>query len=191
MGIQDRDWYIEAQRQREARERRQAVTRFVARTPGASIFRMILVWVALMTALYAGYSHFFKVKPVTVTANGEIRVTRSQDGHHYLSGVINGQSIRFLIDTGATYTSVSEVFAQKALLEGGNRATSQTANGPIPIRLVRDVNIKIGDIDVSGLTVSVGLRGLQDDLGLLGQNFLSQFDAITQGNVLILKPRER
>jgi aspartyl protease family protein len=145
----------------------------------------------LMTALYAGYSHFFKVKPVTVTANGEIRVTRSQDGHHYLSGVINGQSIRFLIDTGATYTSVSEVFAQKALLEGGNRATSQTANGPIPIRLVRDVNIKIGDIDVSGLTVSVGLRGLQDDLGLLGQNFLSQFDAITQGNVLILKPRER
>jgi aspartyl protease family protein len=138
-----------------------------------------------------GMNHFMKPKAAVVTATGDLRIKRALDGHFHVPGTINGQPILFLVDTGATHVSVSEAFAQSANLQGGELGQSHTANGVISVRNVRDTTVAIGHASVSGLTVSVGLRGEKSDQGLLGQNFLSKFDVSMNNQEMILKPRSR
>ena len=185
--MEDRDWYRDTQRQRNNGERS------MSSTVRIGAFWILIVWVGLGAALYAGFSHFedqrkARLAPYT-TEQGEIVITRSKDGHFRLPGTVNGRPVDFLVDTGASLVTVNARFAQQAGLEGGKGVTFNTANGPMAGRVLRDVPVTAGSLAVGGTDVGVGLETGQDSVALLGQSFLSRFDIELKANQMVLRLR--
>ena len=58
-----------------------------------------------------------------------IVLERNRQGHYLFNGEINGKSVTFLVDTGATTTSIPAHMANRLGLSKGQRFTVQTANG--------------------------------------------------------------
>lgn len=63
----------------------------------------------------------------------------------------------------------------------------RTANGDLPGRVVGNVQVGVGPVQVNGLRVGVGLVGGNSDKALLGQNFLSRFDITLSGDEMVLR----
>jgi aspartyl protease family protein len=114
-----------------------------------------------------------------------IEIPAARDGHYYLEGSVNGVPLRFMIDTGATYVSVSEAFARKANLPEGIVGYFSTANGNVEGRIVKDQVIEAEGFRATGLSVAVTPLGGKK--GLLGQNFLKQFEVSQSGGVMRLR----
>jgi len=115
----------------------------------------------------------------------EISIPVSRDGHYYLGGTVNGAPLTFMIDTGATYVSVSEKFARSANLPQGITGFFSTANGTVEGRIVKDQVVEAEGFKVSGLSVAVTPLGAKK--GLLGQNFLRRFEVSQSAEVLRLR----
>jgi aspartyl protease family protein len=153
-----------------------------------------LAWAALWAViLAAGYwisSRLLAPPPVTHSvASGadEIVVAADRNGHFYLDGSINGAPLRFMVDTGATYVSVSEAFARGAGLPRGVTGYFNTANGSVQGEVVKGQSVRAGPYELLGLSVAVMPAGGVE--GLLGQNFLRRFDVSQSGGELRLRPR--
>lgn len=201
MGIENRDWYRKAQREREKQrqvdETRAKFSTFshqhldgkpVSATQ-TGLIPMMIFWCAVMGLLYLLMTHYLKPKQAQVLSNGDLVIQRSTDGHFYTLGTINGQEAKFMVDTGASLVSVSEPFAQRASLPDGRPATFNTANGSQTGRIVDGVGIAIGPVSVSDVRVGVGLRMGDDNAALLGQSFLSKFDITMSQNQMVLRAR--
>lgn len=150
---------------------------------------IVVFWMVVMGGLYLAMTHYLKPKSITVSATGNLIIPRDRDGHFYAVGAINGQPITFLVDTGASLVTVSEVFAKSAGLGRGVPTVFQTANGTLNGRIVNDVTVTLGPLSVSGLRVGVGLVGEVQDKALLGQGFLARFDITLSKDQMILKAR--
>ncbi len=183
MGMQDRDWYRDAQKERE--KLHSAVSRGNKWAP----LGIVVFWLTIMAGLYFGFKQYEKPK-MTISANGDLVIKRAIDGHFYVAGHVNGKPVKFLVDTGASLVGVSKQFAQTNGLIGGEPTTFNTANGQLLGRIVANVPIKVGPISVSGIRVGVGLEGNEVNDALLGQNFLSKFDVVLRENQMILRPRK-
>jgi aspartyl protease family protein len=114
-----------------------------------------------------------------------IEIPAARDGHYYLEGAVNGVPLRFMIDTGATYVSVSGKFAAKAGLPEGVKGYFSTANGTVEGRIVKGQVVEAEGFKVSGLSVAVTPLGSKQ--GLLGQNFLKRFEVSQSQGVLTLR----
>lgn len=198
MGVQDRDWYRDAQIERERRhqiaETRSKFSRKHLGTKPASatwsgLIPMLVFWFVVMGLVYGLMTRYLKPKQAQVMSNGDLVISRSQDGHFYTTGKINGREAKFLIDTGATLVGVSEQFAQKAFIQGGVPTTFKTANGNNPGRIVEGLSVSIGPVSVTNVKVGVGLRMDDEDQALLGQSFLSRFDITMNKDQLTLRSR--
>ena len=201
MGQDDRDWYHHTQREREKQNQIDATRAKFAKysrqqlgTKSASpiktgLIPMLVFWCAVMGVLYVGMTHYLKPKQSQVLANGDVVIERGRDGHFYTVGTVNGQMVRFLVDTGASLVTVSEAMARKASLQAGESTTFQTANGSMRGRTVPSVSVAVGPLTVSNIKVGVGLDGGGDFDALLGQSFLSKFDITMTQSQLVLRPR--
>lgn len=201
MGVQDRDWYIDAQREREKQgqldKTRGKFSTFSRKHFSAKphqprqigLIPMLIFWCAVMGLLYFLMNHYIKPKQVKVLTNGTLVIERARDNHFYIDGHVNGQKVRFMVDTGASMVTVSENLAQKANINGGRTTTFNTANGPLQGRIVDGVGIALGPVRVSNVRVGVGLYGFDVDEALLGQSILSKFDISIQKNQMFLRPR--
>ena len=60
-------------------------------------------------------------------------------GHFFTTGTINGKAVRFLVDTGATNVGIGQAEAERLGIDyrSGPRGFSSTANGAVPVYLVR------------------------------------------------------
>jgi aspartyl protease family protein len=201
MGVQDRDWYRDAQVERE-RRRQIAETRskfsMLSRkhlgakptsTTWSGLIPMMVFWFVVMGLLYGLMTGYLKPKQAQVMSNGDLVINRSQDGHFHMTGNINGIEAKFLIDTGATFVTVSEQFARKALITGGVPTTFKSANGDHPGRIVDGLAVSIGPVRVTNVKVGVGLLMDDEDQALLGQSFLSKFDITMNKNQMTLRSR--
>lgn len=150
---------------------------------------IILFWSLIMAGLYFTMKLVIEPRDPTVTASGDLKITRARDGHFYAPGLVNGKPVLFLIDTGASMVVVSQAFAVDAGITGGIATTFSTANGPIPGRIVHNIPVSLGSTTVSGVTVGVGLKLAQSNQALLGQSFLSKFNITLGKDELILHKR--
>jgi aspartyl protease family protein len=105
------------------------------------------------------------------TAN-EVRVAAREDGHFYVRASVNGESVLFLVDTGATDIVLTQATAARLgfddLVYDG---VAQTANGEVRIAGVRLDRIEVGPIVLDGVRASVNSGAL--DANLLGMRFLN------------------
>ncbi len=150
---------------------------------------IVAFWTVIMGVLYVLMTHYLKPKPVTITAQGELVIPKSRDGHFYAAGTVNGRNVMFMVDTGASTVTISEKFARNAGVADGLPTTFHTANGDVQGRTVADVPVSLGPIKVSGVRVGVGLLGGDEDDALLGQSFLSKFDITMSKEQMTLRPR--
>ena len=123
-----------------------------------------------------------KVKPSYPTLRKQMVVTIpvNQDGHYFLKGTINGVSVNFLVDTGASSVAISEELALRANVRGGKVIQFKTASGVENARLVDGVDVIAGPLSVPGGVAVIVSRGLGDNV-LLGQRFLQSF-VLTMGS---------
>jgi len=123
-------------------------------------------------------------------AAGTSTVTLSADarGQFVTSGTVNGRPVNFLVDTGATLTTLSRAEATRIGLDysGSRPATAQTPNG-----VVHGWRVSLGSVRVGNVTVhDVDAIVIDNDtlpVGLLGMSFLGRFDMQRQGSTLVLR----
>lgn len=118
--------------------------------------------------------------PSAVTApyldkNNWYVVPRAADGHYWIPAFINGFPVTFLIDTGATKTSVGARIAKNAGIRAGVSAQIGTANG-VGNAMQSDGNyLQVGAFTLSNVPVLVSLNQANADMALLGMDVLRHF----------------
>lgn len=111
------------------------------------------------------------------------------NGHFVTLGTINGASVRFVVDTGATMVSMGVDDARRAGVNylKGTRGYSQTANGVVAVYRVKLDSVKVGGITLNNVDGVVHEGALP--VVLLGMSFLGQLDMRHEGDSLTLKRR--
>lgn len=197
MGMQDRDWWREAQKARARKDNNAGDPGSISGQPSIGLskglkwapFGIVVFWMAVMGVLYVAMNHYLQPKPLVISAFGDLIIPRARDGHFYAAGSVNGKPANFLVDTGASLVTVSEQFAREAGIASGEAAVFTTANGDMPGRIVKDVPVGLGPLDVSGVRVAVGLVGHEVGDALLGQSFLSKFEILLQKDQMTLRKK--
>jgi aspartyl protease family protein len=171
----------------------------VRKVPIGQTAKMALAWIAIFAVMFVGFAlrDDFRAlgqrvlnadNSVVVTAS-EMRIRKNGDGHFYADAKLNGKNVRFLVDSGATVTTVSEGTARDAGLERNGLAPVivETANGMARAWRSRAATLQVGEIDRGDFPVHImENRGGMD---LLGMNFLSTLSAWrVEGEWLILQP---
>ncbi len=119
--------------------------------------------------------------------SGQVRLTTDARGHFFTTGTINGMSVRFLVDTGATSIALSTDEARRLGINylAGVRAQGSTAGGPVPIYRVKLDNVRVGDITLNNVDAAV-LEGAGLKVALLGMSFLNRTAMQRDGDTLTL-----
>lgn len=167
------------------------------RLPIAKVAKMILAWVAIFAVafgLFAFRSEFASLGQrlraeatgEPIVAGEEVRIPIAEDGHFWAHGTVNGRPTSFLVDSGASVTTLSRRSAEAA----GIVATAQTdvvstANGAIPVARGTAERLQVGAIERAGLRIFINDH---DQTNILGMNFLSSLSSWrVEGNYLVLR----
>jgi aspartyl protease family protein len=116
----------------------------------------------------------------------EIVLERNRSGHYLFNGLINDKTVTFLVDTGATTTSIPESLADDLGLLKGLKFGVQTANGNSYAYATVIDSLKLGDIEFEQVRASIN-PGFQGQKILLGMNILKQMELVQRENILILR----
>lgn len=168
-----------------------------------SAIGMVLGWIAIFAVALVLFSYrheFIEVASrVKTEVSGEsdqraegqsLHIRMAPDGHYWVEGEINGMPAKFLIDSGATITAVSENVARDAGLNIdsiGPGMMMQTANGMIEARRSSIAGLTIGPITTSDLNIIVSDRF--EGVNVLGMNFLSRLKSWrVENGEMVLEP---
>ena len=167
------------------------------REPAAKLLTMALAWVVIFAAGFVlftfrddfGYlAERLKAEAIGTPVNQgrETRIPMAIDGHFWVHATVNGQDVRFLVDSGATMTTIDRATAMKAGVPISPKADEfvRTGNGIIRVSSGRADEIAVGNI----VRQNVGLQVADnDDLNVLGMNYLSSLSRWgVEGRWLIL-----
>ena len=122
-----------------------------------------------------------------IQAGEELRIPMAEDGHFWVEASVNGHDAPFLVDSGASITTISRATANAAGIETGMRvALVETANGTVPMRKAHAESFAVGHIQRGDFGIQVNDH---DDANVLGMNFLSSLGSWrVEGNYLVLRP---
>ena len=116
----------------------------------------------------------------------EVVLQRNRLGHYVTSGEINGQSVTFLLDTGATGVAIPEALANRLGLQRGRAYQTQTANGMAISYATTLDEVAVADIRLPHVRAGI-VPGLQTDEVLLGMSFLKHLEFTQRGDSLTLR----
>lgn len=107
-------------------------------------------------------------------ANNSLVYPTNQQGHVILDTVVNGASVRMLVDTGASLVTLTREDARAAGIvpsEAAYTHRASTANGAVRIAPVTLREIRIGQLSIYNVPAAV-LEHL--NISLLGMSFLTR-----------------
>ncbi len=164
----------------------------VYRTRVGDVLTSAAVWLGLGLVLVTGYSYRGELQTVVqrvgvdllpagtiVSEGGDVKVRRSANGHYGLTALVGDRPIEFMIDTGATHTTLNH---ETAALMGFDIADLDftvpvnTANGMTFAAPASIDRLDVGPIRVEELRVLVARPGALS-ANLLGLNFLDQLSS--------------
>ena len=119
----------------------------------------------------------------------QIVLSAESGGHFFSSGTINGKTVRFLVDTGATNVSMSAEDADRIGLDykNGQRGMTRTANGVVPVYRTNLTSVGVGDVVVYNVDATI-VPG-QMAFVLLGNSFLTRFQMRRDNDKMTLELR--
>ena len=120
----------------------------------------------------------------------ELRVVPDAQGGYLVRGLINGHSVPFIVDTGATLITLSAAEAARLNLPttGSAEVPVETASGRVSGQRVMLDRVQLGALELDRVEAVV-LPGDRPATALLGMSFLGRVDMRNEGSVLVLKTR--
>lgn len=161
-------------------------TSFLVRNRGNNM-RHAFYWILIFVVIGVGYSckelvgntkdRFLShlLPGYAVVVNNEIRVQKADDGHFYLFVALNGKSVKFLIDTGATSVVLSRSYATTLGLDPNTlkfNTMMRTANG-----MTRNAPVFLETFEVAGFVLHdfpAYISEVEMDGCMLGMSFLKR-----------------
>jgi aspartyl protease family protein len=189
MGLQDRDYYRE-------RYRNSSLSNAHGKSSGLKY-----LWLPALTlgALWYGSDAILEriktgkpINPVEIIAErkssdlitGGIVLKADRQGHFRGTVLVNNVPMPFLIDTGATTTTIPKNMAIRAGLPFGRQVHSNTAGGQVTHHLTQINSFKIGNVTMRYLDAQI--NPYLDEV-LIGMNTLKYFRMTQNGNTLTLE----
>lgn len=167
------------------------------RIPLGKAARMVLAWVAIFAVVFvlfafrgdfASFGARLRAEATgaPIVAGQSVTIPMADDGHFWVVAKLNGEDVRFMVDSGASVTTVSRSAAQTAgIAIGRERGIVSTANGDTTVTLATADRLSVGPIEKTDFPVDISDR---DDMNLLGMNFLSSLRGWrVEGHDLILQ----
>jgi aspartyl protease family protein len=116
----------------------------------------------------------------------QVTLAAGPGGHFVADGAVNGNPVRFLVDTGATSIALPARDADRLGIDfrKGQRGISQTANGPVTVYRVNLDSVRLGDVELRSVDAIVIEQGL--DIALLGMSFLNRVEMKRDGHTMTL-----
>jgi len=150
-------------------------------------FKFIAIAALIITGLvvFAGYDFVYQTPDSKINASGQttLSLRQGQGGHYMAAGKINGEPVKFLVDTGATDVAIPMSVAKKIGLPIGLAFRTKTANGYGTGYETRIKTIALGDIELTDVSASVS-EGLTGEEILLGMSFLRKTKVETENGVM-------
>ena len=168
------------------------------REPLANLLKMALMWVTIFGAGFILFTFRdnlgFVAQRLKAEALGTpvvegktVRIPMAIDGHFWVDATINGVPAKFLVDSGATVTTIGRGLATSAGLadDQGRDQLVRTGNGIVKVSAARARTIDVGSIVRRDQRVYVADN---DDLNVVGMSFLSSLKRWgVEGRWLILE----
>ena len=153
------------------------------REPAAKLATMAIAWVVIFGAGFVLFTFRDNLEWVAqrlkaeaigtpVEQGLETRIPMAIDGHFWVNAQLNGKDVKFLVDSGATMTTIDRDTAKAAEVAVSPRRDEfvRTGNGIIRVSSGRARELTVGSI----IRRDVGLQVADnDDLNVLGMNYLS------------------
>lgn len=178
----------------------------ISRTlPIGQTLKMALGWIGIFALIFLLVSFRPEMKTIWQRVTGELGLAgapaisgepmtlrKSEDGHFWVTADVNGRPMRFMVDSGATFTAISTEAAQAAGIEPsglGLKTVIETANGMVEADRATVKDLRVGSLSMRDhdVLISDGLG----DTNLLGMNFLSELESWrVEGSSMILVPRQ-
>lgn len=110
-------------------------------------------------------------------------------GHFMTQGAINGRSVNFMLDTGATSVALSLADAQRIGLDyaKGQPVQINTANGVTGGWRVKLSSVRVGDVEVYDVDAVVSQQPMP--FVLLGNSFIGRFSMRRDADQMVLEKR--
>lgn len=122
-------------------------------------------------------------------ATRQVVIRKSAGDQYLVHGSINGQSVQFLVDTGATTVAMNEAEARRLGLQyriDGQEGQVVTASGIAKSWRVTLDSVKVGEIEVPNVSAVVVQGGYPVQV-LLGMTYLNHVKLQEQNSVLMLE----
>lgn len=174
----------------------------VRRMPIGQGLKMALAWILIFAAAFFAFAlrNDFRALGNRLLAEvqggedqqvqaGTLRIRRADDGHFWVDVAINGQSAHFLIDSGATMTTLTRETARRAGVEpeGSFGVIVNTGNGPAVEDRGTAGTLTLGPITRTDFAVDIS--NANNQLNVIGMNFLSSLRGWgVEGDTLVLRP---
>lgn len=167
--------------------------------------RHAAIWAAIVGVLVLGLTYrdelagvgqrvraeFSSSYPVA-TSTHELVVSQDEDGGFYVMGQVNGQPVRFLVDTGASETVLSPADAKRIGVDVASLhfdQSAETANGVGYGAPFIAESLAVGAIHFTNTPMLVNQAPMRSSL--LGMSFLKRLESFqVKGRKLYLKPRD-
>ncbi len=121
--------------------------------------------------------------------DGADTLWREEDGLFYVSARINGEVVRLIVDTGASFTVLSPEDARRIGVDPARitfAESADTAAGASPMARIVLANLEIGQNVAAGVPAMVASGPLRTSL--LGQNVLTRLGSVTiEGDRMTLR----
>ncbi len=120
-----------------------------------------------------------KAKRQTSERHGVVTLFAEGHGHFFADAIVDGTHVDFLVDTGASLIALTELDAQRIglnLNELDYRHRANTANGVVPVAVIKLDQVEIGGITVYDVDAAIH-RGAGLDQSLLGMSLLGKLSS--------------
>ncbi|NBD29651.1 MAG: TIGR02281 family clan AA aspartic protease [Alphaproteobacteria bacterium] len=166
-----------------------------SRLRGSQMLQQAMIWVLIFVGAIAAAGLWQDMRgDLTMTqaaiSENMIEVPRGRGGHFHLDLEINGVTVPFLVDTGATQVVLTRADAARVGLDPADLnfiGTAFTANGQVPTAPVVLDRVRLGPIEDRNLRASV--NGGRMERSLLGMTYLNRFERIEIQNDRLLLTR--
>jgi len=159
------------------------------------VLMTVLAWILVLGLLSAFFSDWMGKRDnpnqqvrTQLSADGarEVVLRQNRAGHYVANGAINGQTVTFLVDTGATMVSVPASIAGRLGLKRGVALRANTANGVVTTYSTRLDQVRLGDIELNNVRADIN-PGMRGDEVLLGMSFLRKLEFTQRGRELTIR----
>ena len=169
------------------------------REPLARTLTMGLAWISIFAAgfvLFTCRDDFgwvlqrlrSEATGAPVQVGQTVRIPMALDGHFWVTAKVNGHDVKFLVDSGATMTTIGTETAKDAgvAVSPGRDQMVRTGNGMVRVASGYATTLAIETIVRKGMALHIAQ---DEDLNVLGMNFLSSLQRWgVEGRWLVLQP---